>query len=55
MWQWGDTPLHEAITNGREAVVRLLLEGGASPDVTNNVSGRDLFAERDRVARGPSI
>ena len=36
--QYGDTPLHEASSNGHSDVVRLLLENKADPNISNEVS-----------------
>lgn len=36
---YGSTPLHVAAWNGQLGMVRLLLEGGVSPNVVNNKNG----------------
>ncbi len=53
--QHGWKVLHTASFHGREAVVRLLLERGAKPNATRDVSSRRGCAELGRTASSLSI
>jgi ankyrin repeat protein len=48
----GRTPLHEAVSRGDEAMVRLLLDAGADPGREDRWGGTPAEVARDLAARG---